>query len=103
MLRITVTLLPASGGPAREIGRLDIHNEDTGTIHNEDTGTIHNEDTGTRARGNYVARLIGAADVLATVAERLAAAAIGGRRAEVHQMLIALEAATVAYNEARGR
>ena len=95
MLRITVTLLPASGGPAREIGRLDIHNEDTGTIHNEDTGT--------RARGNYVARLIGAADVLATVAERLAAAAIGGRRAEVHQMLIALEAATVAYNEARGR
>ena len=95
MLRITVTLLPASGGPAREIGRLDIHNKDTGTIHNEDTGT--------RARGNYVARLIGAADVLATVAERLAAAAIGGRRAEVHQMLIALEAATVAYNEARGR
>ena len=50
-----------------------------------------------------MARLIGAADVLATVAERLAAAAIGGRRAEVHQMLIALEAATVAYNEARGR
>lgn len=203
MLRITVTLLPASGGPAREIGRLDIHNEDTGT----------------RARGNYVARLMrrgttdrvqriaevldypreslpvwclvhralaalfargrfspadgptaaavgedepapeldsdalqmakarlgegrwaddaaagatallgmlqaiidepdagvreeallalvprfGAADVLATVAERLAAAAIGGRRAEVHQMLTALEAATVAYNEARGR
>jgi hypothetical protein len=202
MLRITITLLPASGGSAHEIGRLDIHNEDT---------------TATSARGNYVARLMrrgttdrvqriaevldypreslpvwclvhralgqlfargklsandgpteagepapapamdsdalqmakarlgagrwaddaaagatallgilqaiidepdagvrdeallalvprfGAADVLATVAEHLCAAVVGGRRADVSRLLTALDAAVVAYREACAR
>jgi hypothetical protein len=45
----------------------------------------------------------GAADVLATVAEHLCAAVVGGRRAEVSRMLTAMDAAVVAYREACAR